>query len=131
MSKQSKSALLTLVAFFVIGFAITADAKPAKLQTLLSSPIIGNSAWCLVYNTTDVGIDVHLVMFDNGSEFVNVTYFAPAKSFIRTGDPLGSGASACRVSWEGQPEDLRATICAELYIDGDWNKLTQTCLELR
>ena len=130
MSKQSKSALLTLVAFFVIGFAITADAKRAKLQTLLSSPIIGDSAWCLVYNTTDVGIDVHLVMFDNGSEFVNVTDFVPAKSFIRNGDPLGS-VSACRVSWEGQPEDIRATICAELYIDGDWNKLTETCLELR
>ncbi len=130
MSTQSKSALLTLVAFFVIGFAIIADAKPAKLQTLLSSPIIGDSAWCLVYNTTDVGIDVHLVMFDNGSEFVNVTPFVPAKSFILTGDPLGS-TSACRVSWEGQPEDIRATICARLYIDGDWNKLTQTCLELR
>jgi len=131
MSSFAKFALLTLAAFFVIGFATTADAKRAKLQILKSAPLTGDNAHCLVYNTTETEIYVHLVMFANGGPFVDRSFFIPANTFHYDGDPLGGTIAACEVSWEGQRDDLRATYCADTWIGGDWNNPARTCLEMR
>ena len=133
MSKSSKSALLTLAAFFVIGFAITAEAaKPGKPQTLTSAPLAGDSCWCYVSNTTDREIKVNFLITDSISGvIVDHPILIPGKGFGRTGDPLAGRIAACEVSWEGQPDDIRATFCANSYLGESWeDPQTQTCLEM-
>lgn len=132
MPKSNKSALLTLAAFFVFAFVITADAKQAKLQTLLSAPLAGDSCWCYVSNTTDRDIEVNFLITDSISGvIVDHPILIPGKGFDRTGDPLDGRIAACEVSWEGQPDDIRATFCANSYL-GSWDDpQTQTCLEMR
>ena len=131
MSSLIKPALLTLVALFICVIATIADAaKPGKLQTLTSAPLAGDSCWCYVSNTTEMEIDVDLVISVGSGPIVELTLPVPGKGYNRSGDPLDGDIASCEVSWEGQPDDIRATFCANSYL-GSWDDpQTQTCLEM-
>ena len=113
MSKFAKFALLTLAAFFVLGFSITATAaKPDKNHTLTSAPLFGDGVYCVVANTTEEAIDVHWdIYFADGSKVVNAEYTVEAHTISGTGGAYV--AAYCVVSWYGQKDDVRGTFCSE------------------
>ena len=113
MSKFAKFALLTLAAFFVLGFSITATAaKPDKDQTLTGAPLFGDGVYCVVANTTEEAIAVHWdIYLSDGSKVVDVGWTVDAHTILGTGGTYT--AAYCVVSWSGQKGDLRGTFCAE------------------
>ena len=132
MANFIKPALLTLAALFVVFATTSVAAKPDKTQTLTSAPLAGDSCWCYVSNTTDREIEVNFLITDSISGIiVDHPILIPGKGFGRTGDPLAGRIAACEVSWEGQPDNIRATFCANSYLGESWeDPQSQTCLEM-
>jgi len=132
MSNFIKPALLTLAALFIVFATTSVAAKRDKTQTLTSAPLAGDSCWCYVSNTTDREIEVNFLITDSTSGVVvDDPILIPGKGFDRTGCPLDGRIAACEVSWEGQPDDIRATFCANSYHPSWEDPQTQTCLEMR
>ena len=132
MFKYAKITLLTLVAFLLLGFTITANASPPWLgdkdQMIMSSPLLGYFSSCtVVWLNDDPGaisvVDVHFQGKENSNSFNNypMPYNDPI-AFI--GGNLVTGY--CTVKWFGQPSDVRATFC-------QWDTANDIngCVELR
>ena len=88
MSKFAKFALLTLAAFLLIGFSITAvAAKPDKNHTLTGAPLFGNGIYCAVANMTEEAIAVNWdIYLSDGSKVLDDTYTVDAHAIGAAGD---------------------------------------------
>ena len=115
MSKFAKFALLTLAAFLLIGFSITAvAAKPDKNHTLAGAPLFGNGIYCAVANMTEEAIAVNWdIYLSDGSKVLDDTYTVDAHAIGAAGDSIPPTAAYCVVSWHGQKGDLLGTFCSQ------------------
>ena len=132
MSKFSKITLLAVAAFLLLGFSITAiAAKPDKVHTLTSAPLISHGVYCLVVNTTEEIITIDLNVYNTAGLLAGGTVDVdPSQSrFSGNGGEVKGSPAYCVVGWYGQKGDVRATFCAQ---DDQENIITdtQTCLEL-
>ena len=116
MSKFAKITLLTLAAFLVLGFSITAyAAKPDKPQVISSAPLHGSSFWCTALNLTDHDVEITINMIGfTGAPNSTTTTRAGGRSVT-----WGGGGNFtipdnvyCTVEWVGAPTDIRGSLCS-------------------
>jgi hypothetical protein len=111
-------------------FSVSAG-KPPSSNSLSSPPIFGSSWWCVAANQTDHTITLTIKFRDAvGTVVDSQTYGTPTGwspgSFYTGTYP--DDAIRCEVEWEGQPDDVRASVCSfnqQDYTDGIG------CFELR
>ena len=135
MSKYAKIALLTLAAVLLLGFTITTNAAPPWLedreQLIVSAPLWGDYSTCMVTNTTDSTIDVIFTIIDHGGGiWDSIALSVHPGYYPREFDyeaPPAIHLHMCKVSWLGQPGDIRASYCR--YSDASFT-YDAACVEL-
>jgi hypothetical protein len=129
MSTKSPFTLLTLAAFFVLGFSITANAaKPTgeREQSISTPPLGGYMVSCNVTNSKSYDLSPTFEIVDaQGVVLSTWTPVAGLRAYNNAGwgGPINS-TSYCRVSWFGLADDIKVAICS---YEDDWETLT-TCL---
>jgi hypothetical protein len=131
MSRFTKLALLTLAAILVLGFSISVNAgRPDGLQTLTSAPLWGDGGVCTVANLSDRDIEVTWeIWLPDGTQVAlagNATETVEAYKQSANGGSTFGTSTYCRVTWQGTPDDLRASYCTER----DTVIYRQNCLEM-
>jgi hypothetical protein len=123
MSKFEKITLLALAVFLVLGFSITANAGNPwlkdKEQTITSAPLRGLAVVCRAVNITDetilVDFNLYYTAFAPVPASIPDVELAPkeAEGWYVTATTITEPTSMfCTVSWEGQPGDVKGSICA-------------------
>ena len=113
MSRITKIVLLTMAAFLVLGFSVTAYAdKPDKPQVMRSAAIPGYWHNCNATNIADREIFVTWkLLSESGFEQDDKTEWIPAGetySLVR----ITGTFSRCVISWVGQPGEIRGSFCS-------------------
>jgi len=128
MSKFANFALLTLVAFLLLGFTLTLNAKPPldKERLINSGPIYGQFPICMVTNTTDSAVYVDIEMTWSLVSTMGSGASTPAGLISHPSGEIEVPANGvaihfsypsemailyCTIGWVGRPGEIRGTLC--------------------
>lgn len=124
MFRKISITLLTLVAFFVFGFSVTANAKPPFLEDspqMVVSPILwGAHFTCNVSNISDIDLELDIQYIRRDGLEGIALFSIPVVPLEATGTNFNYmdqqqtpivEAFYCKVSWVGQPTDVTASFC--------------------
>lgn len=116
MSSFGKFTLLTLAAFLVLALSITANAaKGEREQQLASPPLWGEYVGCNVANLTDETLQVSFRL--HGGSGLVIPYNDPTPiepKEVEGWGLLNDSYMWCEIIWDGQADDVKASICAWL-----------------
>ena len=111
MSRFTKFTLLTLAAFLVLGFSITANAaKPDKLQVMRSAAVTGYYHICNATNVSGRNIEVTFKIYHHTGTFQTQSDEVLA-GYTLSYPVADSATSRCELSWWGQPDEFIASYC--------------------
>jgi len=109
---------LILLAAFVCVLSVVAVSpakavKPLETQTLYSAPLNGSSDLaCMALNVSERVVPIKLELFS--LDGISQAEIGPTDTDPGVGVVLPrtlAGTNYCKVVWEGEPEDIRASFC--------------------
>lgn len=111
MFRMTRFLLLTMVAILVLGFSVTANAVKDKPQIIRSGAIAGYYHICHATNIADRDIYVTWKIFrETGYQQADkVEWVAPGETYSL--NMITASFSRCEISWEGEPGEIRGTVC--------------------
>ena len=117
MSRITRFAMLTLVAFLVLGFSIVATAKPPFLDDqpqLIQTPALpATVAYCINSNLSDSDLEISARFFgeDGAQVYAETNTLAPGETYPTFAISSSGEAIRCEVSWVGRASDVKTTFC--------------------
>ena len=136
MFRHFKLMLFGLIAVTFFGFAISVNAVPPPEELTISAGPLGNNHplsdsttlyTCWARNVTDSEFDLtwSFIMFDGTTIETKYDWLAPGEVDWQS-TVSGYQGISCVITWTGNPDDVKATLCAQKWVTAD----TLACFEL-